>query len=53
MWPIVRAGYRDDLLQSRLCPDLQSARAVAEQCKRALLDELGSLEERPLNERTT
>ena len=46
----VRAGYRDDLLQSRLCPDLHSAREVAEQFKRVLLDELGSLEELPLSD---
>ena len=46
----VRAGYRDDLLHSQRCPDLLSARAVAERMKRTLIDDLGSIEELPLNE---
>lgn len=44
----VRAGYRDDLLHSRLCSNLVIAREVAEQFKRVLVDELGSIEELPL-----
>ena len=46
----VRAGYRDDLLHSQMCPDLISARAVAERIKRTLLDELGGVEELPLTD---
>jgi hypothetical protein len=46
----VRAGYRDDLLHSQLCPDLLSARAVAERIKRTLIDDLGGIEELPLTD---
>jgi hypothetical protein len=46
----VRAGYRDDLLHSQMCPDLLSARAVAERLRGTLLTDLGSVEELPLNE---
>ncbi len=46
----VRAGYRDDLLQSSLCSDLLSARTVAERFKRTLIDDLGGVEDLPLNE---
>jgi hypothetical protein len=47
----VRAGYRDDLLHAQRCPDLVTARAVAEQFKRVLVDELGSVDEVPLHEK--
>jgi hypothetical protein len=46
----VRAGYRDDLLHSQRCPDLLTARAVAEQFRRVLVEELGSVDEVPLHE---
>jgi hypothetical protein len=46
----VRAGYRDDLLHSQMCPDLLSARAVAERIKRTLIDDLGGIVELPLHE---
>src|SRR4029434_835149 len=46
----VRAGYRDDLLHSQMCPDLLSARAVAERIKRTLIDDLGGVEELPLTD---
>jgi hypothetical protein len=46
----VRAGYRDDLLHSQLCPDLFSARTVAERIKRTLINDLGGVEELPLDE---
>ena len=46
----VRAGYRDELLHSQRCPDLTTARAVAEQFKRVLVEELGSMDELPLHE---
>ena len=48
--PRVRASYRDDLLHSQMCPDLLSARAVAERMKRTLIDDLGGVAELPLNE---
>ena len=45
----VRAGHRDDLIESQLCRDLASARATADAFRRVLVDELGCIEELPLN----
>lgn len=46
----VRAGFRDHLLHSQVCPDLLSARAVAERMKHTLIEDLGSMEELPLQD---
>ena len=41
----VRAGYRDDLLQSQLCQSLGSAHDTAERFKREFSEEVGGVEE--------
>ncbi len=44
----VRAGFRDDLLQSQRAIGMAEARAVATECRRTLVEELGGVEELPL-----
>lgn len=45
----VRAGYRDDLLCSSWSRDLNAARATAEAFRLTLVEDMGGVEELPLD----